>query len=440
MANVMPFKGLRYNTQKVGELNEVTTPPYDIISPEQQNAYYAKHPNSVIRLEYGKEFEADTVTENRYTRAAAFLKEWIDENVLQFEDTDCMYLYEQKFSINGQEMTYRGFISLVELEEFSKGIVLPHEETLSKAKADRFNLMSTTYSNFSQVYCLYIDEQRNLKDLISGITSASNPDISFVSDEDILQNVWIVRDASIISQIRDAFAAKQLFIADGHHRYETALNFRNKMREENPGWTGDDLFNYVMMMLVDMDDAGLVVFPTHRMVRDLPQFDEIRLVSELKDNFDIDKIIVERNADNLCNAMEQDLLTLKETKVFAMYTGSDYYYRLRLKDTSVMQDFLPDKSEAYRNLDVSVLHTAILEKSLGINQENMANQKNLTYTRDAKEAIMGVRSGEYQCAFILNATKVHEIKDVSLAGEKMPQKSTYFYPKLVTGIVMNKFK
>jgi len=440
MANVLPFKGLRYNTQKVGEISEVVTPPYDIISPEQQNAYYGKHPNSVIRLEYGKEFEADSVSENRYTRAAAFLKEWIDENVLQFEDSDCMYLYEQKFSINGHEMTYRGFISIVELEEFSKGIVLPHEETLSKAKTDRFNLMSTTYSNFSQVYCLYIDEKRKLKDLMNSITAAAPADISFVSDEDILQNVWIVNDTGVIAQIKETFADKQLFIADGHHRYETALNFRNKLREENPDWNSGDLFNYVMMMLVDMDDAGLVVFPTHRMLRDLPMFDEIRFVSELKDNFDIDKIIVERNADNLCTAMEQDLLTLKETKVFALYTGADYYYRLRLKDTAVMQEFLPDKSEAYRNLDVSVLHTAILEKSLGINQANMADQKNLTYTRDAKEAIMGVRSGEYQCAFILNATKVHEIKDVSLAGEKMPQKSTYFYPKLVTGIVMNKFK
>lgn len=439
MANIKPFKGLRYDIQMVGDIASVVTPPYDIISAQQQEEYYQKNEHNVIRLEYGKELPDDSVTENKYTRAGEFLKSWIDDGILKFEDTDCIYLYEQKFYINGHETTYRGFISLVELEEFSKGIVLPHEETLSKAKTDRFNLMSTTFSNFSQIYCLYIDEQSQLKGLMTSITKSA-PDISFTADDTILQNLWIIRDTDTIDKIKSGFASKQLFIADGHHRYETALNFRNKMREENPDWTGDDLFNNVMMMLVDMDDPGLVVFPTHRLVRDLSSFDEVRFVSDLKDNFEIDKIIVERNVDVLCNAMEQDLLTLKETKVFGLYTGGDYFYRLRLKDTSIMAEYLPMQSEAYRNLDVSVLHTVILERSMGIDQANMADQKNLTYTRDAKEAVMGVRSGEYQCAFILNATRVHEIKDVSLAGEKMPQKSTYFYPKLVTGIVMNKFR
>ena len=437
MATIKPFKGLRYNIEKVGGLENVVTPPYDIISDEEQKAYYDKHPNNVIRLEYGAEYETDSELDNRYTRAAAFLRSWIDDGILQSEDKECLYLYEQRFSFLGQELTYRGFVTLTQLEEFSKGIILPHEETLSKAKTDRLNLMTATHANFSQIYCLYMDETGKIRSMMEQITK--NPaDISFTAENDILQNVWIVRDDAVIAAVQEEFADKQLFIADGHHRYETALNFRNKMREENPDWKESDLFNYVMMMLVDMDDPGLVVFPTHRLVNNV-KIDEVMAVSLLKDDFDIDKIIVDSKTSMLCDAIAKDLVALKEKKGFALYFGGEYYYRLSLNDASVMEKYLPDKSEAYRNLDVTILHTLVLDKIYGIDTENLANQKNLTYTRDPMEAIEAVQNGSQQCAFLLNATKVREIKDVSLAGEKMPQKSTYFYPKLITGIVMNKF-
>ncbi len=438
LAKIIPFKGMRYNAEKVGGLKNVVTPPYDIISAEQQSAYYEKHKNSVIRLEYGAQYPTDNEADNRYTRAASFLHSWLDDGTLKLEDKESLYLYEQRFVVNGQELTYRGFITLTQLVEFSKGIVLPHEETLSKAKTDRFNLMDTTHSNFSQVYCLYIDEERKIDAIINKITSAK-PDISFISDEDnIEQNLWIVSDDSVIKSVQDGFSDKQLFIADGHHRYETALNFRNKMREENPDWKEDDLFNYVMMMLVDMDDSGLVVFPTHRLVNNV-KIDEVMAVSLLKDNFNIDKIIVDKKAETICKAIDADLMALREKKGFALYFGDEYYYRLTLNDASVMSSRLPDKSDAYRNLDVTILHTLILDDIFGIDSEDLANQSNLTYTRDALEAIEAVQSGAQQCTFILNPTKVREIKDVSLAGEKMPQKSTYFYPKLITGLVMNKF-
>ena len=437
MATIKPFKGLRYNIEKVDGLENVVTPPYDIISDEEQKAYYDKHSNNVIRLEYGAEYETDSELDNRYTRAAAFLRSWIDDGVLQFEDKECLYLYEQRFSFLGQELTYRGFVTLTQLEEFSKGVILPHEETLSKAKTDRLNLMTATHANFSQIYCLYMDETGKIRSMMEQITK-SPADISFTAENDILQNVWIVRDDAVIAAVQAEFADKQLFIADGHHRYETALNFRNKMREENPDWKESDLFNYVMMMLVDMDDPGLVVFPTHRLVNNV-KIDEVMAVSLLKDDFDIDKIIVDSKTSMLCDAIAKDLVALKEKKGFALYFGGEYYYRLSLNDASVMEKYLPDKSEAYRNLDVTILHTLVLDKIYGIDTENLANQKNLTYTRDPMEAIEAVQNGSQQCAFLLNATKVREIKDVSLAGEKMPQKSTYFYPKLITGIVMNKF-
>ncbi|MGN1059068.1 MAG: DUF1015 domain-containing protein [Clostridia bacterium] len=437
MAHIIPFKGMRFNTDKTGDLQLVTTPPYDIISPEEQEGFYQKHENSVIRLEFGKEFPEDTENNNRYTRAAQDLKSWIDQQVLIFEEKPAVYLYEEVFTLkNGETKAFKGFMTLVELEEFSKKIVLPHEETLSKAKTDRFNLMDATHANFSPIYCLYIDEKQKLSPIIRDI-AAKKPDISFTAADGILQNLWIVTDEAVIQAVQAGFADRQLFIADGHHRYETALNFRNKLRAENPADGPDALYNYVMMLLVDMDDPGLVVFPTHRMLKDLAHFDEEQVLAALSDTFRAEKIMTGSDA---AADMEKALATApKSDKVFAFYTGKDYFYLLTLTDKQAMSAAISGKSDAYLGLDVTVLHTLILQKVFGIDMENMANQKNLVYTKQAEEAVSSVRGGGFQCAFLLNATKVREIKDVSLANEKMPQKSTYFYPKIITGLVMNKF-
>lgn len=437
MAHIIPFRGMRFNTEKVGDLKQVTTPPYDIISPEEQDGFYQKHANSVIRLEFGKEYADDTPQNNRYTRAAKDLKAWIDEQILIFEEKPAVYLYEEVFTLkNGETKAFKGFMTLVQLEEFSKKIVLPHEETLSKAKTDRFNLMDATHANFSPIYCLYMDEKQKLSPIIREI-AAGAPDISFTACDGIEQHLWIVTDEAVIRAVQDGFADRQLFIADGHHRYETALNFRNKLREENPNDNADALYNYVMMLLVDMDDPGLVVFPTHRMLKDLESFDEEAVLGALEGTFAIEKVSVGENA---AAAMEESLAAAgSDEKVFAFYTGKDYFYRLTLTDKTAMAKAISGKSDAYLGLDVTVLHTLILHKVFGIDMENMANQKNLVYTKQAEEAVDCVKGGGFQCAFLLNATKVREIKDVSLANEKMPQKSTYFYPKIITGLVMNKF-
>lgn len=436
MAKVIPFKALRYNTDKINDLSKVTTPPYDIISPAEQEAFYELSENNIIRLEYGKEYDTDNEHDNRYTRAGETLKKWIDEGILVFEDKPALYLYEEIFEApNGELKAFKGFMGLTELCEFDKKVVLPHEETLSKAKADRFNLMTTTHSNFSQIYCLYMDSERVITNEINKIAKAE-PTVSFVDSFGITQNLWVVTDEAVIKTVTDAFSDKQLFIADGHHRYETALNFRNKMREENPNYTQDDLFNYVMMVLVDMDDPGLLVLPTHRMVKNLESFDEAKIIDAVSEMFEVSE---KKAKDDVGAAIEADLALLTDEKAFGFYTGGKKYYILTLKDTGAMKKALPGKSDAYLDLDVSVLHTLILDKVFGIDMQNMAAQKNLFYTKFAKEAVESVDSGEYQCSFFLNATKVRQIKDVSLANEKMPQKSTYFYPKIITGLVMNKF-
>lgn len=435
MANIRPFRGLRYNTDKIADLSKVTIPPYDVISPEEQKMYYGLHPNNFIRLELGEQRPTDTAEDNRYTRTAKTLSEWIDEQVLVYEQQPAVYLYEEMFTLkNGETKSFKGFITLVELAEFSKKVVLPHEETLSKAKADRFDLMCATDANFSQIYCLYMDPEKRITSIMADI-AARPADVSFTAHDGVKQNLWVVTQPDVIAAVQAGFADKQLFIADGHHRYETALAYRDKLRAEGGGQ--DELFNYVMMMLVEMDDPGLVVFPTHRMLHNLPGFDEAAVVAQLSGNFDVQRKSV---AGDVAAAMEADLDARTGDKAFALYTGGDYYYLLTLKNEGAMDAALPGKSAAYRDLDVSVLHTLILGEVFGIDMQNMADQRNLTYTKQAEEAVERVRSGEYQCAFLLNATKVRQIKDVSLANEKMPQKSTYFYPKLLTGLVMNKFR
>lgn len=436
MANIIPFRGLRYNTDIVGDLAAVTTPPYDIISEEEQQKFYDMHPFNVIRLELGKEMPEDDENSNKYTRAGETLEEWMESGILKMEEKPIMYVYGQEFALkDGRTLSYKGLMCLVKLEEFEKGIVLPHEETLSKAKTDRYNLMNATGANFSSIYSLYLDQEKNMAGALDAVT-AEQPKVSFRSHDGVTQKLWTISADETIEMLQKGFENKQLFIADGHHRYETALNFRNAMRAKNPEHTGEELYNYVMMFLVEMEEPGLVVFPTHRLVRDVAGFDVQKTLELLSGEFDIEQITA---SGDLSRQIEQKLTENAEEKVFAMYTGGDTYYLLRLKNIGAARRANPNKSEAYQGLDVTILHTLILSRAFGIDMENMKNQRNLVYTRDAKEAEEAVCKGEFQCAFFLNPTKIEEIKEVSLANEKMPQKSTYFYPKLITGLVMNKF-
>ena len=427
MANVKPFCGLRYDTTKVGSLKEVTAPPYDIISQDEQDALYLKHENNIINLELGKIYDTDTDTNNRYTRAKEHLTSWMDSGVLKFEDKPSYYIYEEVFSIFGQTKRLRGIISAVELVPFSEKVVLPHEETLSKAKADRFNLMSETLANFSPIYFLYMDEKKTVNQIMSDICESA-PTESFTTDDGITHNMWVVSDCDVCKKIEESFKDKQLFIADGHHRYETALNFSKTLPENEKA-------QHILAFSVEMDDPGLVVLPTHRIVKDIDGFNEDNVIDGLCEYFDVRKIF----ADNIEETAEKLLAENIDQTSFAFYTGNDYFHLLTLKDEDAMKTLLPEKSAAYCELDVSVLHTLILDKIFGIDMENMANQKNLVYTKFFSEAIEVVKGGNANCSFLLNGTKVRQIKDVSLNNEKMPQKSTYFYPKLITGLVINKF-
>lgn len=424
MANIKAFRGMRYNTEKAGKLAELCCPPYDIISESERLAFIDSNEYNVIRLELPK--DGDDV----YRTAGEVLDSWRKQGVLIHEDKPAVYIYEEEFNAYNKRRSIKGIIARVKIEEFSKGVILPHEFTLSKAKADRFNLMKATNCNFSQIYALYMDEEHTTLNTIDAL-SAGDPDCKFTDGDRITHKLWIITDEDVIAKLVADFAGRRLYIADGHHRYETALNYRDYCRENGISKPGDPQ-DYQMIYLVDMEHPGLVVFPTHRMVRDLKKFDRNNVLSACEQYFEI---TCYKNVSNLNSKLSEQYKLGK--KAFAFYVGKGEWYLLVLRDIEVMNKALPGLSPASRQLDVSVLHTLILEKVMGIDKENMANQTNLTYTKFFEEAIMKVDSGEFQCSFILNPTRVTEIRDVAAAGEKMPQKSTYFYPKMITGMVMN---
>lgn len=426
MAEIKGYKGLRFNCEKAGKIEELVCPPYDIISDQQREEYIKTNPHNIIRLELPK-------GDDKYNKAAEILKDWLENGILIKEDKPAIYIYEEEFTAYGERKAIKGIICRVKLEEFSKGIILPHEFTLSKAKEDRLNLMKATNCNFSQIYSLYMDGGKNTLGKIDSL-SKSEPDIQLQDNDNVTHRMWIIKDEKAIADICSDFADRKLYIADGHHRYETALNYRNYLREQGLAKEGDAC-DYQMMMLVDMEHPGLVVFPTHRLVRNLDSFNAERVINGCKEYFDVTE-----HSD--INTIESTLMELynQGKKAYAFYCGGSSYKLLVLKDTNIIKKLLPNASTATQQLDVTILHTLILEKIFGIDAENMAKQINLTYTKIFDEAISSVQQGNSQCAFILNPTRVSEIREVASNGEKMPQKSTYFYPKMITGLVMNQLE
>ncbi len=423
MALIQPFRALRF-TGQAGDPAALTCPPYDIISEAQRQAYLAANPNNIIRLELPRE-GADP-----YAAAGDTLTRWLADGTVARDAVPGIYIYQEAFSVGGRDYAVKGFVCRVHLEEFSKGIVLPHEETLSGAKEDRFRLMCATGCNFSQIYALYPDDGDC--DAMLDALSAGTPDQEFTDAEGVTHRLWIVPDSDPVRALCAAFREKKLYIADGHHRYETALRYRDHLRAQGLARQGEDA-DFVMMCLVSLRHPGLVVLPTHRIVRDLPAFDQAATLEKCAPFFWIRPLPDAAAAQ----AALKDAYAAGE-KAFVLYAGD--YTLLVLKKREIMKTLLPAASPALRQLDVSILHGLVLERLFGIDKANMAAQKNLTYTRDPQEAVAAVDSGNANCAFLLNPTRVAEIRDVAAAGEKMPQKSTYFYPKLITGLVMNQLR
>ncbi len=439
MAIITPFRGIVYNQAKAGKLSDLVCPPYDIISATEQQDLYRKNPYNVIRLEYGLASPGDTEEDSRYTRAAAALEEWSRTNVLQQDKAPAFYIYEMEYPVGATVKKLRGFIGLVRIEDYDSGVVKPHETTLSGPKTDRLNLLRACKASFSQIFSVFSDPQGKVSDVLGKVRN--KPGMEVNSSDNVVHRAWVLNDKNDIEAIVREMADKQIFIADGHHRYDTALNYRNERRKAAGSFTGEEGFSYVAMFLARMEDPGLTILPAHRALFNLTNFDPRKFEDDLNCYFNIERIDFNRKSE------AKDLQTVLDTlahradhsHVFGMRVkGEHSYYLLTLRSEADMDALLPAKSPAYRRLDVSILHHLIIDKLLGIKMETHKLGLNIEYIKDADEADKRVHEGAVELVFFMNPTKVHEVKEVAAAGERMPQKATYFYPKLLTGLVMNK--
>lgn len=433
MADVRPFRGLRYNTARAGAPPLLIAPPFDVIGPEEQAALHRRSPYNIIRVEFGQAHDADTPENNRYTRAQAALREWIAENVLVRDTEPRFYVYDQEFQHKGSWMVRRALMVRLGVEPWDAGVVLPHEYTLSKPKEDRLNLLRHIKTNVSPVFLLHRDPERRLSKLIADGVSRQP---LFAGEVDGQRHtLFALDDPDVIASVSEAFADKTLYIADGHHRFETALNYRNERKEAAENWTGDEPENFVLAGIVAAEDAGLVLLGTHRLVRERPIPDGV--VDRLSEMFYVEPIghISE-------GAVAQQRLTFRmEAAQPAVAIGAvgligDSLHLLTIKDPVAIDSHMPaDWQSSLRSLDVSVLQCAILDAVFGIPASEI--EKEIAFTKDASEAIGQVAERSATSAFLINATQISQVLDMADEGLRMPQKSTFFYPKLGTGLVLN---
>ena len=432
MAKIAPFRGIRYNAHKVGDLSKVVSQPYDRVHDELQNQYYALHPFNIVRITKGREHPDDTPTDNVYTRARDYFHTWLDAGYLLRDPEPALYVYHQTFTLpDGRELTRRAFIAALELVEFSEGIVLPHERTLSGPKIDRLNLLRATNTAFGQIFMLYPDAENRINAILEAAIAGRKPDADVYEmfEQDVRQTLWIVADPETVSQVVAEMAPKRgLIIADGHHRYETALNFRGEMRERFPAAPPNAAFNSLMVTLVSLDDPGLTILPTHRLMHSYAAKSTARILSDASEYFAVTPCSGRAALDAaMAEAAAND-------RRIGFYDGR--YYLLRLLDPEIMARIAPDRAKEWRMLDVSILHELLIERVMGISKDQVERKDNIDYYRNLDEAISKVDAGEAQCVFIMNPTRMGEVRACSEQGAKMPQKSTDFYPKVITGLTI----
>jgi uncharacterized protein (DUF1015 family) len=440
MASIAPFRGLRYNPELVGDLSVVMAPPYDVISPEGQQAFHARHKHNVIRLILGETLMGDDAVRNQYSRAGDYFRQWQAEQVLVRDPVPVLYLYQQIFQLPGVgELVRCGLIGLVRLEEFGSRTVFPHERTLGAAKADRLRLMQACHANLSSVFGIYPGRFLEL-DRLAAAARESKPTIDLCDWDGIRHRVWVCQDRAAIRRLQAECASTPLFIADGHHRYETALAFRDLMRAKekgDPAQAQRRPYNYIMMTLVSAEDTGLVILPIHRLLRRLPGGSLDGYLAQLTRQFTVERVSVPRDPE----AAASDLLShLRQTKVgthcFGLYGGAGRAYLLTLADEEALEAE-DDKPPVYRRLDVTIVHRLLIEGPWSRYGLGELPDDALSYHHDAAEAVRMVQKDGWAATILLNPTKMTEVQAVAEAGLRMPPKSTFFYPKLLTGLVIH---
>lgn len=430
MANIFPFRGLTYNRGKIDDFSRVVAPPYDVISPAHQAELYDRSPHNVVRIDFCRDADPYETVPQRF-------REWQEDGTLVPEKAPAIYYLSQEYRLqDGIPRERRGFIALTALEDFGGGIH-GHEATLAEPKEDRLKLMLACDAQFSSILALYTDDKPTLTDALREHVRSREPKVEAALGEFGTSRLWAVTDPGLIGMVQDALSHQEVFIADGHHRYEAACGYRQRRLAERSGATGGEGFNRVMMYFANLKEEGVVILPTHRLVRELPETPVRELDEKLQNHFHVQAF--PRNP----GGRRQFLEALEhpdggQRLLGASFKDDSRYLALRLRDPETMQRLAPEMSAELRGLDVTTLHVLVMEHILGVSTRNAVNTDAVAYTHDAEEALAEVQAGGCQAAFILNPPSAGEMIDVSLKGDKMPQKSTYFFPKLVTGLVIHK--
>ena len=419
MTRIKPFQGILYNQKNIADLSKVACPPYDVISRQDQEKFYNMDPHNFIRIILGKERSADNNKENKYYRAKQYFDDWLNTGILERDKAPCFYFCLHEYLYKGKKRKRLGFIALMKLErENSK--VFPHENTHTKAKEDRLELIKAVGANLSSIFAFFYDKERKIADVFQNHLVNQQAHICVTDGDNVIHKIWRLYDTELIGKIKDYMQDEHIFIADGHHRYEVALNFYNEMRLKDKDNAYKKGCNYIMTYFTNLDSDDLLILPIYRIVKEIPK--EIKI---LEDNFYMQKV---ENKEELFSLLARNK---NKRGLFGFYRNKEFIL-IRLKNQEQLENFMPHGSHQYRCLDVSILQFLIFDR-LGIKSED------LVYLKDEDRAIKIVDDNEAKAVFFLNPVDVRQLRDIALDGEKMPPKSTYFYPKLLSGLTINKF-
>lgn len=422
-----PFKGIVYNSAKVKSIPSVVTPPYDVISPRMQDELYKRSPHNFIRLELGRIMTTDDSLDNRYTRAGALFGSWLKDGILKRDGREALYIYAQGYKDRARVVNRLGFLGLMGFGAGEGRVVLPHENTLRAPKADRLSLMREVKANLSPIFVLFDDKSGSVTPLLKRYISRHKPFIDMPWDGE-RHLLWRLDDPAGIKKITSKMRSAKLFIADGHHRFETAKNFSRELNGSSAPQGLKERARSLMVYFVESDEKMLTILPAHRLVRDAGGLDADRIIEKLSKFFFIEK------APSL-KAMMERLALQASRHVFGMCAAKGEYRILRLKRMAQSDRAIKGKPLAWKRLDVSILHKFIFQRILGIRDTD----DNIEFVKDPKEAAALIGKGSFTVAFFLNSTKVSQVKAIAKLGERMPRKATYFYPKPLSGLVINKF-
>lgn len=417
MANIKPFKAITYSRELFKNINNLICPPYDVISSQESEFYRTLNKYNIINLELPP-------GNNPYQNAKNTLANWLNNRILIQYTENSLYIYEQEFKLNNQIKTLQGIICLVKLEDFDKDIIIPHERTIKKAKQDRLNLLKSTACNISSICSIYEDSSNSIKNAIN-MLHYNTPDIEAIDLNNHTHKIWKISNKEFISNIKNMFINKQLFIADGHHRYETALAY-SKMSNLNNS-------KYTMMTLINFQDNGLLVLPTHRILNKSLDINYKNIVNSCKQYFHISKFMNKHEALDYLNDPN-----FRDIPSFVMYCGNNLSFLFRIKDFSNLKKMFPHSSEQMISLDTFILQELIFKNLLHMQESDIRENQNISYTNDSNKAYQAVDDNEAICSFIVKASNIKNICRIALNHEIMPQKTTYFYPKLPTGLILNK--